>query len=200
MTRTAARLWAAAVIALAACVPLAHAGGSDEDDAYRQDRIDARLMYEAARDACQRLEGNARDVCVAEARHRRTEALAVAQAKREGTPRAALEASLASSRAEYRAALERCEDRAHDERQACIAQARAARDQANADARVAFEALTDRGGTPQHSQPARAERQPAMRDCPSVPEEARHDCLRRIETAYRPPSTTSRAAGTDFRP
>lgn len=178
-SRMATTVFAGVLLGASACA--VHAAGSTDE--YWQDRADAQLMYESARDACGVSSGDRKDVCIADAKLQRTEALALAEARRKGTAKAAYDASLASLDAEYRAAAERCDTGAIADKDACIAQARAMRRLARADAQVAFDALTDRAG--ESRQAPRTQRDTRLDDCNRVRRDARHDCLRRMPASYR---------------
>ena len=170
----------ASVLLVVSAFAVSPAEGVDE---YRQDRADAQRMYESARDACAATSGDRKDVCVAEAKLRRAEALALAEARHKGTAKAAYEASIVSLEAEYRAAAERCDTRDEAHRQACIAEARTMRALARADAQVAFDALTDRSD--EGRQAPRTQNSANLERCDLVRRDARHDCLRRMNTSYR---------------
>jgi hypothetical protein len=94
---------------------------------------DARVA--AAR--CRDLEGNARDVCKAEARAEAKVRKADLSARYYGTVKAANEARAVRARAHYDVAKTRCGERADDERGNCISSARAERDKAVTEAKSA---------------------------------------------------------------
>ena len=103
-------------------------------------REDARLaradaQYEVAKEKCDDLSGNAKDVCVKDAKAAQTRAKADAKADRkvsdarkdsnERTAEARRDASETKRDADYRAAAERCDRLAGDAKTACVADAKA---------------------------------------------------------------------------
>jgi len=110
----------------AACALLlgsALAQAADAPVALELQRIDAE--FEAARERCDDLAGQAKDVCLAEARaDRRIRKVEVA-ARDQGTPKARYDADIARAEAEFVVAKERCGVRAAADRETCVTDARA---------------------------------------------------------------------------
>ena len=90
--------------------------------------------YEAGKDKCKSYSGNARDICVAEAKGRNKVALAELDERNEPSARSREKLKLAKAEAEYDVAREKCDERAGDTRDACMKEAKAAlaRDKVNA--------------------------------------------------------------------
>ena len=116
-------LWAAA------------APAADASAALEFHRIDA--DFEAARERCDDLAGQAKNVCLAEARAERRIRKVEVAARGQGTSKAWYDAHIARAEAEFGVAKERCGIRAGDERAACIAEARADEARAKEEARRA---------------------------------------------------------------
>jgi hypothetical protein len=114
--------------ALALCLGgagAASAGGGMSKDAYRaaQKRID--LQHKAAKKACDRLQGNAEDICQAEADGKAAAAQAALAARYNPNPDTERDAKEAQAEAEYDIAKERCDDaRKGKARDACLAKAK----------------------------------------------------------------------------
>ena len=99
----------------------------------RSERAEA--QYDVAREKCDDLSGNAKDICVKEAKAAETKAKAdanadrrVGEARTDANERAAearRDASEASRDADYRVALERCDRFAGDSKDACVRDVRA---------------------------------------------------------------------------
>ena len=92
-------------------------------------RIDARMAkadadYDVAKEKCDDLSGNAKDVCVADAKaqHEKSKAMATEQRK---VSEARSDARADSRDAEYKAAKERCDTYAGDAKDRCVADAKA---------------------------------------------------------------------------
>jgi hypothetical protein len=108
---------------------------------------DAKAIYEAAaehaasefRDAhvkCDALNGNAQDVCIAEAKARQTRAKGEAEAHYKNTAKARIKARTDLAHAEYVVAEVRCGSKAGKDKDICIKEAKATRTAAIAEAKV----------------------------------------------------------------
>ena len=94
----------------------------------------AESQYKAAMQRCEPLKGNAQDVCEKDAKAARDRAKADDRAARKGTPEARADAGESKARAEYKAAMERCESVKGKEHDACESKAKATLDRRQADA------------------------------------------------------------------
>lgn len=153
----------------------AHAEGNKA--VYEQARSTAKAEYDAARQQCKSLAGNAKDVCVAEAKLARTRAEAQAEAIYKATPEARREAADDAADAQYELARERCDDKGGNARDVCMKDARAAYEGAKADARADEAAAEAR-------QDAAKDKRAAMREaqaerCDTLAGEAKDACLAR---------------------
>jgi hypothetical protein len=115
------------------------------NDAGRAERQRIEQEYRAARERCNALSGNEKDLCVAEAKGRQKVAKAELDAKdRPDDARAQRKLAEARANAEYSVAKEKCDDMG-EQRDACIRQARAARDSAKQRARAVAQAQAGAG-------------------------------------------------------
>jgi hypothetical protein len=96
-----------------------------------QDRIEAE--YKAARERCDPLQGNAKDICQKEAKGKETIAKAELDAKT--NPSAASQRKVQEAKADvaYDIAKERCEDKKGNDKDVCEKDAKAAHERAKAD-------------------------------------------------------------------
>src|SRR5260221_4169790 len=92
--------------------------------------------YKAAREKCTQQTGNAKDICVAEAKGKHNVARAEQEAKERNTPRAQYNVEKAKAEAAYDVAKERCDDQKADARSTSVKEARATYDQAIAKAKA----------------------------------------------------------------
>ncbi len=102
--------------------------------------------YKADKSACGALSGNARDICMEEAKGREKVGKAEANALYLNTPKAREEARVAKADAVYGVAKEKCDDLAGNVKDVCVKEAKAALAKAKADAkvdRVASDGRTD---------------------------------------------------------
>lgn len=129
----------ASVLALAASTSFAAAptAALNHDPAtYRNFTKQAAADYKAAAARCRDMSGNAKDVCMEEAKVARARADADAIAKYNNTPKGRTKARASVANAEYELAKEKCDDLSGDTKDSCVANARAARTAALADARA----------------------------------------------------------------
>jgi hypothetical protein len=99
------------------------------------ERIDAE--FEAARERCNDLAGQSRDVCVAEARADRRIRKAEVAARGQGTIKAWYDARIARAEAEFDVEKERCGVKAGADREVCVADARVREARVKEEARAA---------------------------------------------------------------
>ena len=97
---------------------------------------DADGQYKAASSACNSLSGNAKDICVAEAKGNEKVARAEVEAAYRHTPKARESARVAYADANYKVAAERCDDLAGNPKDVCVKEAKSALVTAKADAKV----------------------------------------------------------------
>jgi hypothetical protein len=83
-----------------------------------------------------RLNGNAKDICVAEAKGKDNVAKADAEASYANTPKARESARVAHAKATYDVSVEKCDDLAGNRKDVCVKEAKAALVSAKADAKV----------------------------------------------------------------
>jgi chromosome segregation ATPase len=133
-------------------------------DAYKaeKDRIEAE--YKAAKEACNKLSGNAEDVCKAEARGNQRIAEADLDAKNSGTAKARAEARNARAEAAYAVAKEKCDDLAGNPKDVCVKEAKAAQTKAKADAKADRKVADARKDADERTAEARKDAAEAKRD------------------------------------
>jgi hypothetical protein len=107
-----------------------------------QDRIEAE--YKAAKERCDTMQGNAKDVCQKEAKGKEKIAKADLDAKMNPTAANQRKAKEAKAEAEYDVAKERCEDQKGNEKDVCEKDAKAKYERAKADIKRADAKPADR--------------------------------------------------------
>ena len=105
-------------------------------DNYAMAKKDADAQYKIDKDACSSLNGNAKDICVAEAKGKDSVAKADAEASYANTPKARESARVAHAKATYDVSVEKCDDLAGNRKDVCVKEAKAALVSAKADAKV----------------------------------------------------------------
>jgi hypothetical protein len=91
---------------------------------YTQAVKDADAQYKIDKDACSSLSGNAKDICVAEAKGKDSVAKADAEAAYKHTPKARETARIAHAQATYDVAIEKCDDLAGNRKDVCVKEAK----------------------------------------------------------------------------
>ena len=105
-------------------------------DAYDTAIKNADTQFKMDKDTCASRSGNAKDICLAEARGREAIAKADAEAAYKNTPKAREDMRIARADATYNVAKERCDDLAENAKDVCLKEAEAALVRARADAKV----------------------------------------------------------------
>jgi hypothetical protein len=99
-------------------------------------KASADTQYKLDKDACASLNGNARDICVAQAKGKDNVAKADAEAAYENTPKARQSARVAHAQANYDVSIEKCDDLAGNRKDVCVKEAKAELVKGKADAKV----------------------------------------------------------------
>ena len=105
-------------------------------DNYAMAKKDADAQYKIDKEACSSLNGNAKDICVAEAKGKDNAAKADAEALYVNTPKARESARVAHAKATHDVSIEKCDDLAGNRKDVCVKEAKAAFVRAKADAKV----------------------------------------------------------------
>lgn len=99
----------------------------------RAERMHIESVYKSAKEACDKLSGNAKDICQAQAKADMRISEADLAAKQKGTPEARSEARNVRADAQYDVAKEKCEDHKGNAKEQCLSEAKAAAARAKAD-------------------------------------------------------------------
>jgi hypothetical protein len=137
-------LMTTAGLSLAGAGEAATMGKDARDAAYKN----AAAQYKTDKEACKSLAGNAKDICMEEAKGKEKVAKADADAAYKNTPKARESARVAHADASYNVAKEKCDDQTGNAKDVCVKEAKAAHVRAKADARsiVSRRHEQDRGG------------------------------------------------------
>lgn len=106
---------------------------------------------------CRSLSGNANDICVAEANGKAKVATADLEATRKNTRQAHYNARVIKAEADYAVAKERCDDKAGNDNDVCLKEAKAAEVAAEADAKAQMKTSQAYGEASEKSNDARKE-------------------------------------------
>jgi hypothetical protein len=153
----------------------------------------AEAQYKIDKAACDALSGNAKDVCVEEAKGKEKIAKAEAEAAYQGTPKSRENVRIARADAAYEVAKEKCDDLAGNPKDVCVKEAKAAHTKATADAkvdRVASETrrdATDRVANAQRDamrDKVDADYRVAIEKCDALAGAAKDACVRDAKLKY----------------
>jgi hypothetical protein len=185
------------MVALFAAAGLVLAGGVSAQamnkDVRDQAIKSAQAQYKSEKASCNAFRGNARDICVEDAKGKEKIAKAEAAAAYENTPKSRENARLAHADAVYGVAKERCDDRAGNAKDVCVKEAKATYVKAKADAKVDRVAGDARQDSAQKTAAAQreasddkrtAEYQVAVEKCDALAGTAKDSCVRDAKVRY----------------
>jgi hypothetical protein len=171
MSRLITALLVAAGVGVAGCAAQTNAPTTSSapmapitKDAYDQRIKNADAQYKTDQDACASRSGNAKDICLADAKGRENVAKADAEAAYKNTPKAREDARVARAEATYNVAKEKCDDLSGNAKDVCVKEASAALTKAKADAKVDRVAADARQDSTMKQAEARHEASDAKRD------------------------------------
>ena len=135
---------AAAALSLLAAGPLFAADKAQDESKAEKQRIEADAK--AAKEKCKDMKGNAKDICMAEAKGHEKVAKAELALKQKDTPKNRYDVAAAKADADHDVAREKCDDMKGKEKEACQKDAKNARDTAKKQAKAERESAEGKGG------------------------------------------------------
>ena len=162
-------------------------------DGYAQAKKDADAQYKIDKNACSSLSGNAKDICVAEAKGKDDVAKAEAAAAYENTPKTRESARVAHAQASYNVSIEKCDDLAGNRKDVCVKEAKAELVKGKADAKVDRVAVDTRQDAAAKQAEARneanadkrdAEYKVAIEKCDALAGPAKDACVGNAKVQY----------------
>lgn len=130
----------AVALSLASAGPLYAAEEGMPKDQYKSEKQRIDKEAKAARDKCKDMKGNAKDVCMAEAKGQERLAKAELEAKNKDTPKNRYDVAAAKADMEHDVARAKCDEMKGKEKEACQKDAKTARDNAKKQAKEEREA------------------------------------------------------------
>ena len=125
-----------ALLAAALCAAGLSANAAITKDEHKTAVKNAEASYKSAKASCASLAGNAKDVCVAEAKVQKAYAIAKTDGEFKDTPKAIYDGRKDVASAEYDLAKAKCGAKAGNEKDVCIKEAKAVEVRAKADAKA----------------------------------------------------------------
>jgi hypothetical protein len=134
-----------ALLGCSAALAVGHAATMTKEEASAEKaRIEAN--YKSERKACDAMNGNAKDVCMEQAKGKEKVALAELDNKQEPNGRHQEKVAQARADAEYAVAKEKCDDLTGDQKDVCVKDAKAAKARADADVKTTRKGAGTTGG------------------------------------------------------
>lgn len=133
-----------------AALSLAFAGpvsAAEDKDAQKAEKQKIEADAKAAREKCKDMKGNAKDICMAEAKGQEKVAKAELTAKNKDTPKNRYDVAAAKADMEYNIAKEKCDEMKGKEKDQCQKDAKAARDTAKKQAKAERESAEGKKGS-----------------------------------------------------
>jgi hypothetical protein len=162
-------------------------------DSYTMAKKNADAQYKIDKDACSSQNGNAKDICLAQAKGKDNVAKADAEAAYENTPKARESARVALAQANYNVAVEKCDDLAGNPKDVCVKEAKAGLVKGKADAKVDRVATDTRHDAATKQADARndanadkrdAEYKVAAKKCDALAGPAKDSCVSNAKAQY----------------
>jgi hypothetical protein len=162
-------------------------------DQYDKAVKDAEAQYKTDQDACSSRTGNAKDLCIADAKGREKTTKADAEAAYKNTPKAHEDARIARAEADHDVAKLKCNDMSGNAKDVCVKQADADLTKAKADAKVDRVAADTRQDSAKKQSEARHEATEARHDadyklaiekCDSLSGPVKDACINDAKTYY----------------
>jgi hypothetical protein len=154
-------------------------------------RITAEYKLDKAN--CDSLSGNAKDICKAEARGKNKVAEAELEAQYKPSKKATYEVSVTKAKANYAVAKEKCDDKAGNDNDVCVKEAKAALVRDKADAKAQLKTSEARTKAQEKGSEARHDATAAKRDadykveiekCDKFAGDTKDQCVARAKTQF----------------
>ncbi|MGY4828378.1 hypothetical protein ACVNIS_07370 [Sphaerotilaceae bacterium SBD11-9] len=180
MKQTSA-LKSAVIVAAVLVWPLAQAANISKDD-YKAGKDRISTTYKSDKNACDSLSGNAKDVCVEEAKGK--EKVAKAELEYSYTGKASDQNKVAKAKAEadYAVAKEKCDDKAGNDKDVCVKEAKAAQAHALADAKAGKEMNSAKNDAAKDKRDA--DYKAAAEKCDALAGDAKDSCISAAKAKY----------------
>ena len=171
-----------ALVCLATLTLAAGAQAAGDKSAYESAKASAKPTYETAAKQCDAMNGNAKDVCVAEAKAARVKTEEDAEAAYKNTPKARAHAVHEIAEANYKVAKERCDARTGNDKDVCIKVAKAELTRAEADAKATRKTADARNDAAKDKR--EAEYNVAAQKCDAMNGDAKSTCVKDAKAKY----------------
>lgn len=173
-------LWAMLTLAIACGAAQAN---NYSKAVYDKAKDEVKATYKAERDGCGKMSGNAKDICVEEAKGHEKIALAQLDYNNTGKAEDQMKVNEAMYESRYAVAKERCDDMPGDKKDLCQREAKTAYEKAKADAK-ANKAIAD-AQSDADSAKMKADYKLARERCDSLSGDPKDACIASAKARYR---------------
>lgn len=171
---TMLKLKPALLIAALLALPMAHAANLSKDE-YKAGKTRISAEYKAEKAACDASSGNAKDVCVEQAKGKEKVALAELEYAHTGKPGDQNKVLTTKAKADYEVAKEKCDDKSGNDKDVCIKEAKAVETKALADAKLGKQIGEARKDAVEDKRDA--EYKVAVEKCDAMSGDAKSSCI-----------------------
>jgi hypothetical protein len=140
------------------------------------------VEYKAEKAACASQAGNAKDICIREAKSKEKIALAEEKFAHSGSTKDRNKLAIVRAESAYDVARERCDDSAGNAKEVCVKEAKANRDKALADAKMGQEIRESKRDAAQDKR--QADYGVATAKCEALSADAKANCLSAAKAKY----------------
>lgn len=162
------------VLAAVLALPVTQAMAMDKaQHKAEKERIEA--TYKTDKAACDSMSGNAKDVCVQEAKAREKVAKAELEASFTGKPRDQEKLAKVKADTSYEVAKEKCDDKAGNDKDVCVKEAKAAKEKAMADIKATKKSTSARADAADDKRDAQYK--VAREKCDALAGDAKDACI-----------------------
>lgn len=177
------RLARAAALCAASCAMVSGAYAANGDKSvYQQTKDSAKTAYNAAKTQCDASSGNAKDICVAEAKAVRTKAEGDAEVMYKNTAKSRERAAHETAEANYKVSKERCDDKSGNEKDVCVKEAKAVQTRGMADAKAMLKTSDARSDASKDKR--QADYKVAAEKCDAMSGDAKSSCVSAAKVRY----------------
>lgn len=171
-----------AAIACCASLGAANAATTMTKEDYSAQKTRVETEYKDARKACDAMSGNAKDICVEQAKGQEKVGIAEIDYKRDASARNREKLAEARADAQYNVAKEKCDDMSGNAKDVCVKEAKAMHTKAVADAKANKDVTAAR--TDAAKEKRDADYNVAKEKCDALSGDARTNCLADAKAKY----------------
>ena len=169
------------IVAAVLALPVAQAATISKAE-YKADKTRISADYKADKAACASLIGNAKDICVEEAKAKEMVARAELEYSYSGKPGDQTKVLEAKAKSAYAVAKEKCDDKAGNDKDVCVKEAKAVETKALADAKMGKQIREAKKDAAEEKRDA--DYKVAVEKCDAMAGDAKDSCIAAAKTKF----------------